>query len=184
MPSASEAWSRQATNLSPPNKKGGGAPIGAIQPGSASSLMRRRALFPSPPPLAGEVRRGTPAFRRSTAVSPRFSHPGSARAALPGITGSKREDPLRHQCSEHLAVRSRAGRDDAQAARKRFAKPRAGTALAPLSGSHLESALHRARLFISGTVTNVNRKVSMICWSGQSPRRRLSPPASGCLRAT
>ena len=34
---------------------------------------------------------------------PRF-HPGSARAALPGITGSKREDPLRHQCSEHLAV--------------------------------------------------------------------------------
>jgi hypothetical protein len=30
---------------------------------------------------------------------------GSARAALPGITGCKREDPLRHQCSEHLAVR-------------------------------------------------------------------------------
>ena len=30
---------------------------------------------------------------------------GSARAALPGTTGSKREDPLRHQCSEHLAVR-------------------------------------------------------------------------------
>ena len=43
--------------------------------------------------------------------------PGSARAALPGITGCKREDPLRHQCSEHLAVRSRAGRDDAQTAR-------------------------------------------------------------------
>jgi hypothetical protein len=31
--------------------------------------------------------------------------PDSARAALPGITGCKREDPLRHQCSEHLAVR-------------------------------------------------------------------------------
>jgi hypothetical protein len=31
--------------------------------------------------------------------------PGSAQAALPGITGCKREDPLRHQCSEHLAVR-------------------------------------------------------------------------------
>src|SRR5580700_4754495 len=30
---------------------------------------------------------------------------GSARAALPGTTGCKREDPLRHQCSEHLAVR-------------------------------------------------------------------------------
>jgi hypothetical protein len=37
-------------------------------------------------------------------------HPNSAWAALPGITGCKREDPLRHQCSEHLAVRSRAGR--------------------------------------------------------------------------
>jgi hypothetical protein len=30
---------------------------------------------------------------------------GSAWAALPGTTGCKREDPLRHQCSEHLAVR-------------------------------------------------------------------------------
>src|SRR3984885_12427672 len=43
----------------------------------------------------------------------------SARAALPGITGCKREDPLRHQCSEHLTVRTRAGRDDARAACKR-----------------------------------------------------------------
>ena len=40
------------------------------------------------------------------------------RAALPGITGCKREDPPRRQCSEHLAVRSRAGRDVAQAACK------------------------------------------------------------------
>ena len=31
--------------------------------------------------------------------------PDSAWAALPGTTGCKREDPLRHQCSEHLAVR-------------------------------------------------------------------------------
>jgi hypothetical protein len=37
-------------------------------------------------------------------TSPGF-WPGSAQAALPGITGCKREDPLRHQCSEHLAVR-------------------------------------------------------------------------------
>jgi len=28
------------------------------------------------------------------------------RAALPGITGCKREDPPRRQCSEHLADRS------------------------------------------------------------------------------
>ena len=39
------------------------------------------------------------------------------RAALPGITGCKREDPLRHQCSQHLAVRSRAGRSMPRAAR-------------------------------------------------------------------
>ena len=38
-----------------------------------------------------------------------------------------------------------AGRVDAQAAREQFARLPAGTALAPLSGSHLESALHRAR---------------------------------------
>jgi hypothetical protein len=55
-----------------------------------------------------------PALHRGRA--PGLSIPNSARAALPGITGSKREDPLRHQCSEHLAVRSRAGRDDAQTA--------------------------------------------------------------------
>ena len=44
--------------------------------------------------------------------------------ALPGITGCKRENPLRHQCSEHLAVRTRAGRADAQAARERGHEPR------------------------------------------------------------
>jgi hypothetical protein len=43
-------------------------------------------------------------------------HPNSAWAALPGIAGCKREDPLRRQCSRHPAVRSRAGRDDAQTA--------------------------------------------------------------------
>jgi hypothetical protein len=36
---------------------------------------------------------------------PRLLGLGSAQAALPGTTGCKREDPLRHQCSEHLAVR-------------------------------------------------------------------------------
>jgi hypothetical protein len=62
-------------------------------------------------------------------------HPGSARAALPGITGCKREDPLRHQCSEHLAVRTRAGRDDAQAARGHGVSPRrTRTAPAPPQG--------------------------------------------------
>jgi hypothetical protein len=48
---------------------------------------------------------GALAFRRPTAASEAFLGLGSAQAALPGITGCKREDPLRHQCSEHLAVR-------------------------------------------------------------------------------
>jgi len=48
---------------------------------------------------------GALAFRRPTAASEVFLGLGSAQAALPGITGCKREDPLRHQCSEHLAVR-------------------------------------------------------------------------------
>jgi hypothetical protein len=47
---------------------------------------------------------GALAFRRPTAASEVFAL-GSAWAALPGTTGCKREDPLRHQCSEHLAVR-------------------------------------------------------------------------------
>ena len=56
--------------------------------------MRRRSRGPIRGPLA---------FRRSSAVMRR--EPDSAWAALPGIAGCKREDPLRHQCSEHLAVR-------------------------------------------------------------------------------
>ena len=68
----------KATNLLPPNKKGGGAPIGAIQPSSAPSRVRQRAD------------RRAPAFRRSTAAlatpvatsigsapDPRFLRPGS-----------------------------------------------------------------------------------------------------------
>jgi len=47
------------------------------------------------------------------AVGPLAFQPGPA---LPGITGSKREDPLRHQCSEHLADRQWAGRAGFQAA--------------------------------------------------------------------
>src|SRR5580704_8888082 len=66
-----------------------------------------RVLSPSP------LRR-TEAARTSWSGRARLSAPhrgirgfslGSAQAALPGTTGCKREDPLRHQCSEHLAVR-------------------------------------------------------------------------------
>ncbi len=100
---------REAVCLLPLNE-GGGAPNGAPKSKVAASGK------PSPD-VAASLIRGPLAFRRSSAVMRQgFSIPNSARAALPGITGSKREDPLRHQCSEHLAVRSRAGRDDAQAA--------------------------------------------------------------------
>jgi hypothetical protein len=69
----------------------------------------RRASF-----LLSSLRR-TKAARTSWSGRARLSAPhrgirgffglGSAQAALPGTTGCKREDPLRHQCSEHLAVR-------------------------------------------------------------------------------
>ena len=75
---------------------------------TASKSDAARVLSPSP------VRR-TEAARASWSGRARLSAPhrgirgffglGSAQAALPGTTGCKREDPLRHQCSEHLAVR-------------------------------------------------------------------------------
>ena len=68
-----------------------------------------RNARPWPRPISGRSPCGAPL--RSCAG---ISVPARLWAALPGITGCKREDPLRHQCSEHLAVRSRAGRDDAQ----------------------------------------------------------------------
>jgi hypothetical protein len=74
-------------------KEGGGAPNGA--PTSCRASMREaqprpdkrdRSPFGAPPRSCAGI-------------------PDSAWAALPGTTGCKREDPLRHQCSEHLAVR-------------------------------------------------------------------------------
>jgi hypothetical protein len=80
---------------------------------AASKSDAARVL--SPFPLAGD--RGPDPHRARTSWSGRarlsaphrgirgFLDLGSAQAALPGTTGCKREDPLRHQCSEHLAVR-------------------------------------------------------------------------------
>src|SRR5579862_9532298 len=108
-----------------PRKEGGGAPNGAPSPvaaprcaGTAAAREAGRSPFGAPPRCyAGII------------------HPNSAWAALPGITGCKREDPLRHQCSRHPAVRSRAGRDDAQTACKPERRtPLAGTAPAPSVG--------------------------------------------------
>ena len=81
------------------------------------------------PPGAGAL-----AFRRSTAASealtPRL---GSSQRFLE-FTGCEREDPLRHQCSEHLAVRHWAGRADAQAARGcRVTSPARGNRPRPIN---------------------------------------------------
>jgi hypothetical protein len=73
-------------------KEGGGAPNGAPQlprldvQAQPRPDKRDRSPFGAPPRSCAGI-------------------PDSAWAALPGITGCKREDPLRHQCSEHLAVR-------------------------------------------------------------------------------
>ncbi len=81
------------------------------------------------------------------------------RAALPGITGSKREDPLRHQCSQHLAVRSRAGRSMPKAARTQVTSPPPGTAPAPSIGCHRSTSLRWASL-PDVTITGTNVKGS------------------------
>jgi hypothetical protein len=73
-------------------KEGGGAPNGAPRLPRLDAQARPRpdkrdrSPFGAPPRSCAGI-------------------PDSAWAALPGIAGCKREDPLRHQCSEHLAVR-------------------------------------------------------------------------------
>jgi hypothetical protein len=108
-------------SLNPPLKKEGrrSAKRRTVR---ATSCDAARAFAPSFPKLEKTGALGPPGTGRARLSAPHRGFdqgftPGSARAALPGITGCKREDPLRHQCSEHLAVRSRAGRDDAQTAR-------------------------------------------------------------------
>ena len=89
------------------NKEGGGAPKGASNHGRAISGARQRAKQPRP----AQFRAPFACFagaRSPSGAPPRHFADCSAhlRAALPGITGCKREDPPRRQCSEHLAGRS------------------------------------------------------------------------------
>src|SRR5579862_8054087 len=109
-------------------KEGGGAPNGASSPVAAPGEQQGPSL------TAIRYADRSP-FGAPTRSCAGIIHPNSAWAALPGITGCKREDPLRHQCSRHPAVRSRAGRDDAQTACKPERRtPLAGTAPAPSVG--------------------------------------------------
>ena len=105
---AKKSQAERPSQKSPPQKKkGGGAPRGACR----IRIEKRCGARPFSFPPCGR----TEAARTSWSGRARLSAPhrgirgflglGSARAALPGTTGCKREDPLRHQCSEHLAVR-------------------------------------------------------------------------------
>ena len=89
---------------------------------------------------------------------------GSAQAALPGTTGCKREDPLRHQCSEHLAVRHlpdgtmpkppvsavyrRAQREPLPLRPKEYPRERRPFASGILLGNRYGDACQERRLFI------------------------------------
>ncbi len=130
----------QATLKYPP-KKGGGAPEGA------PSIVRATPQMLPPEDVQARKRadRSALASRRSAAAlaMPNASSIGSApdpRFLRPGLTGVTRF------C---LSLVYRAPRGPVvvpvgqvpRAARERVARPPAGTALAPLSGLHLESTL-------------------------------------------
>jgi hypothetical protein len=62
---------------------------------------------------------------------------------------------------------------DPEAARERFAKPRAGTALAPQTGSHPECALRMSEILwvVTEMVTVVNNSVAILVPPGVLPAR-------------
>jgi len=99
-----------------------------------------------------KVLSGALAFRRSVAalVAARSYRLGPGRASRDAESKALPPPCSALKPSTWLAGRN-AGGDDARAARERFARPPAGTALAPLSRSHLESALRQARCFSSSS---------------------------------
>ena len=124
----------------PPHiKKGGGAPISAstgVRPAAATKacLRMRRAPSLRSTRTARDLRSGTLASRRSTAANRRGPDLNSAPDRASWNHRIQTGVPSRHQCSEHLAVRSRAGRDDAQnRPEPRCIAALPGTALVPLS---------------------------------------------------
>ncbi len=101
---------------------------------------------------------GALASRRSTAALARLLPLTQLRAALPGITGRKREDPPRCLAASTLQASRIAGRYDARS--RPGAKLRvspAGTALAPSVGRHPLTPLHERALgavTISASIVN------------------------------
>ena len=90
---APELWKATA-NYGPSKKRRGRSAGRRIQPLAASADAAARFAI------------SALASRRSTAALARLLPLTQLRAALPGITECKREDPPRRQCSEHLAGRS------------------------------------------------------------------------------
>ena len=134
---------KKALPKAPLNKKGGGAPFGA----STGNRLRRRRRTASllrtrrAPSLLSRIGAGSKRRRPRLAAlhrghAPKVFASDSARAALPGITGSKREDPLRHQCSQHLAVRSRAGRSMPRPPGPKMTTPGSGNRTRRISRRH------------------------------------------------
>jgi len=141
------AWPRHCTKAAPKKREGGGAPTGAyalltaphrtsVTACRCSGRGARHAIATLPPQRAS----GALASRRSVAALARFLGLAQLRAALTGICRSLRRHKPLLLASSSRPDRS-AGEAGSEAARERFARPRAGTALAPPSGSHLESAL-------------------------------------------
>ena len=89
----------------PAHKEGSGAPRGASNQCPRHTSKRHRLNVRGARKRAKKSGRARlPALHCGTRQG---SYPlAQLRAALPGITGCKREDPPRRQCSEHLADRS------------------------------------------------------------------------------
>ena len=132
-------------------KKGGGAPEGANRnwPHHTNRCRHLPALRARRAPRTIRLREppasGALAFRRSTAALAEVSRP-RLFDFRPGFLGRGCQRALpAHSCPSPAAAPRAPAVIPAdmmpEAARERFARPPAGTALAPLSGSHLESAL-------------------------------------------
>jgi hypothetical protein len=148
---ASESCKQRHESFASKYVKGGGAPTGAS---SSMSAPHSQALPSESAP--GAVARHTPRCCHLKALRARspLGAPLAALAAQINATAQPRPRFGRtggcgcypHHRTHLQRCTSRtgrcAGRSDAQAAREQFARLPAGTALAPLSGSHLESALH------------------------------------------
>jgi hypothetical protein len=123
------------------NKKGGGAPIDVTV-----SLPRQPEARVTTRAWLGEwarIRARTPTGAPPRLLHRRTNATAQPQAALPGTRlkdGCYPSPPVPVQRASRRPVIMPAGRLP-RAARERFARPPAGTALAPLSGSHLESAL-------------------------------------------